>query len=53
MKVKFFIVEMITGCTFGFEFVDDDLLWVLHLGFIRVMRFVATPPDETTDSETE
>lgn len=50
MKVKFIIIEMITGCTFGFEFVDDELLWVLHLGIVRVMRFAADAPDETSDS---
>jgi len=40
------IVELITGCVFGFEFVDEELKWVLHIGFIRVMSFShdAQPP---------
>lgn len=39
MKVSTVIVELVTGCVFGFEFVDDELDWVLHIGFIRVMKF--------------
>ena len=39
MKVNTIIIEFITGAVVGFEFVDDELTWVLHLGFIRVMRF--------------
>lgn len=39
MKINTILVELVTGCVFGFEFVDDELTWVLHIGFIRVMRF--------------
>ncbi len=43
----------IVGAVFGFEFVDDELLWVLHFGPLRIMRMaVTTDEDETSDSET-
>lgn len=40
------IVELVTGAVFGFEFVDDTLKWVLHLGFIRIMKLSKDVKDE-------
>lgn len=54
MKINTVIVELITGCTFGFEFVDTELRWVLHLGFFRVMKFThEAEGNETTNDKTE
>lgn len=37
--INIYVGEFVTGAVFGFEFVDDRLLWVLHLGFFRIMKF--------------
>lgn len=46
MKINVYVFEFVTGMVFGFEFVDEELKWALHLGFCRIMKLSQEIEDE-------